>query len=298
MSAPDPLITRLERLGPDEWRPEPPPAARPAPRGAGDSEAPPRADAAAAAGPRRRPAPAGRSAPAVRWSPPPATRIPAARWPLAPLRAAPAATGKVRDRPHGRPRDARRLGPRAQPPRRVLRAVAAQPARRSRLAGVLPGRRRRPRDARGARAGRPLPLPLRRRLGRVRRRRSVALLALRPARSHLSWVWRARTLDRGRLMQRIVVAAKAGADQPWLADAAAELAQQTGAAVSVVSLDGLDVEALSPTPRSEFRELAETTVNGFVERLARRRHRGRGRRPRRARASRESCSTPRRRTPT
>jgi nucleotide-binding universal stress UspA family protein len=68
-------------------------------------------------------------------------------------------------------------------------------------------------------------------------------------------------------MERIVVAAKAGADQPWLADAAAELAQQTGAAVSVVSLDGLDVEALSPTPRSEFRELAETTVNALVERL-------------------------------
>jgi nucleotide-binding universal stress UspA family protein len=69
-------------------------------------------------------------------------------------------------------------------------------------------------------------------------------------------------------MDRIVVAAKAGADQPWLAGAAAELAQQTGAAVSVVSLDGLDVEALSPTPRSEFRELAETAVNGFVDRLA------------------------------
>jgi len=68
-------------------------------------------------------------------------------------------------------------------------------------------------------------------------------------------------------MQRIVVAAKAGADQPWLADAAVELAQQTGAEVSVVSLDGLDVEALSPTPRSEFRELAETAVQSFVERL-------------------------------
>ncbi|MEA2136058.1 MAG: hypothetical protein QOC68_3967 [Solirubrobacteraceae bacterium] len=68
-------------------------------------------------------------------------------------------------------------------------------------------------------------------------------------------------------MQRIVVAAKAGADQPWLADAAAELAQQTGAAVSVVSLDGVDVEALAPLPRSEFRQLAETTVAGFVERL-------------------------------
>ena len=68
-------------------------------------------------------------------------------------------------------------------------------------------------------------------------------------------------------MERIVVAAKAGTDSPWLADAAAELAQQTGAAVSVVSLDGLDVEALSPTPRSEFTQLAETTVNQVVERL-------------------------------
>ena len=87
-------------------------------------------------------------------------------------------------------------------------------------------------------------------------------------------------------MQRIVVAAKAGADQPWLADAAAELAQQTGAAVSVVSLDGLDVEALSPTPRSEFRELAEQTINGFLARLGASRGRGRGRRPRRPRDAR------------
>ena len=77
-------------------------------------------------------------------------------------------------------------------------------------------------------------------------------------------------------MERIVVAAKAGTDQPWLADAAAELAHQTGAAVSVVSLDGLDVEALSPTPRAEFTELAETTVNGFLEHLA---PPGSGRRP-------------------
>jgi nucleotide-binding universal stress UspA family protein len=68
-------------------------------------------------------------------------------------------------------------------------------------------------------------------------------------------------------MQRIVVAAKAGADQPWLADAAAELSEQTGAAVSVVSLDGIDMEALSPTPRSEFQELAQKSVDGFLERL-------------------------------
>jgi nucleotide-binding universal stress UspA family protein len=68
-------------------------------------------------------------------------------------------------------------------------------------------------------------------------------------------------------MERIVVAAKAGADQPWLADAAVELAQQTGAAISVVSADGLDMEGLSPTPRSEFREAAQRAVDGFLERL-------------------------------
>jgi nucleotide-binding universal stress UspA family protein len=68
-------------------------------------------------------------------------------------------------------------------------------------------------------------------------------------------------------MQSIVVAAKAGADQPWLADAAAELAQQTGGAVFVVSFDGLDVEALSPAPRSEFREPAQRAVDGCLERL-------------------------------
>ena len=68
-------------------------------------------------------------------------------------------------------------------------------------------------------------------------------------------------------MQRIVVAAKAGSDQPWLADAAAELAEQTGAAVSVVSLDGLDVEALSPTPRAEFQQAAQQAVEGFLTRL-------------------------------
>jgi nucleotide-binding universal stress UspA family protein len=68
-------------------------------------------------------------------------------------------------------------------------------------------------------------------------------------------------------MQRIVVAAKAGADQPWLADAAAELAHQTGAAVSVVSLDGVDTETLAPMPRSEYQELAQSAVDGFLERL-------------------------------
>ena len=68
-------------------------------------------------------------------------------------------------------------------------------------------------------------------------------------------------------MQRIVVAAKAGVDEPWVADAAADIAAQTGAAVSVVSVDGLEMEGLSPMPRSEFTVLARKSVDGMLERL-------------------------------
>ena len=52
-------------------------------------------------------------------------------------------------------------------------------------------------------------------------------------------------------MRRIVVAAKAGADQPWLAQAAAELAAQQEAVIDVVSADGVDIEAFSTVPREE-----------------------------------------------
>ena len=68
-------------------------------------------------------------------------------------------------------------------------------------------------------------------------------------------------------MERIVVAAKAGAEQPWLADAAAQLAKQTGAGVEVVSVDGVDLEALSTLPRSEYAELARQSVDATVARL-------------------------------
>jgi len=66
------------------------------------------------------------------------------------------------------------------------------------------------------------------------------------------------------------MAAKAGEDQDWLADATAELAQQTGAVVSVVSLDGLDVEALSSTPRTEATAVARSAVDAAVARLTER----------------------------
>ena len=68
-------------------------------------------------------------------------------------------------------------------------------------------------------------------------------------------------------MERIVVAAKAGADEPWLADAAANLAEQTGGAVSVVSVDGLDVEMGSTMPRSEYTALARKAADGIAARI-------------------------------
>ena len=68
-------------------------------------------------------------------------------------------------------------------------------------------------------------------------------------------------------MERIVVAAKAGSDQPWLADAAAELASQAGATVDVVSADGIDLEAFSTVPRTEAAGPAEHSANAVAERI-------------------------------
>ena len=68
-------------------------------------------------------------------------------------------------------------------------------------------------------------------------------------------------------MQRIVVAAKAGADEPWLAEAAASLAEQTGASISVVSVDGLDVEMGSTLPRSEYTAQAKRSAEAIASRI-------------------------------
>src|SRR4051812_36634019 len=68
-------------------------------------------------------------------------------------------------------------------------------------------------------------------------------------------------------MQRIVVAAKAGAEEPWVADAAAELAAQTGAEIDVVSIDGVELEGLSPLPRSEYQAQARSSADAMAERI-------------------------------
>jgi nucleotide-binding universal stress UspA family protein len=71
-------------------------------------------------------------------------------------------------------------------------------------------------------------------------------------------------------MKRIVVAAKAGVEQPWLADAAADLARELDAEAAVVSVDGIELEALSTLPREEVRKDAQAAARRVAERIAER----------------------------
>jgi nucleotide-binding universal stress UspA family protein len=69
-------------------------------------------------------------------------------------------------------------------------------------------------------------------------------------------------------MKRIVVAAKAGAEQPWLADAAASLAEELHADVAVVSVDGLELEALSTVPRETLARDAADAASRLAQQIA------------------------------
>ena len=68
----------------------------------------------------------------------------------------------------------------------------------------------------------------------------------------------------------IVVAAKPNADQPWVAEAVANLAKQTGATVVVVSVDEVELERLAAVPRSVFTQQAEQAAAMMTQRLAER----------------------------
>jgi nucleotide-binding universal stress UspA family protein len=69
-------------------------------------------------------------------------------------------------------------------------------------------------------------------------------------------------------MQQIVLAANADADQPWVADAAADLARQLDGKVAVICVDELQTEILSTLPREEARKPAEAAAQRAVDRLS------------------------------
>lgn len=68
-------------------------------------------------------------------------------------------------------------------------------------------------------------------------------------------------------VRRIVLAANPEEDQPWVADATAELARETDATVAVVSVDEVETAHLSPVPRTEALKRAEAAATAAVERL-------------------------------
>jgi nucleotide-binding universal stress UspA family protein len=68
-------------------------------------------------------------------------------------------------------------------------------------------------------------------------------------------------------ISKIVLAANADEDQPWAADAAAQLAKETDSQVAVVSVDDLETEMLSTMPRSEFRRFAQEAAERAAERV-------------------------------
>ena len=68
-------------------------------------------------------------------------------------------------------------------------------------------------------------------------------------------------------VRRIVLAANPDEDQPWVADATAELARETDATVAVVSVDELETELLSTLPRSEHLKRADDAATAAFERL-------------------------------
>jgi hypothetical protein len=54
----------------------------------------------------------------------------------------------------------------------------------------------------------------------------------------------------------VVLATNADASQPWVAEGAAQFARKTGATVTVVSVDEVELERLAPAPRRLYLERA------------------------------------------
>ena len=69
-------------------------------------------------------------------------------------------------------------------------------------------------------------------------------------------------------MKRILVVATAGVDEPWLAQPVAQLAEETGAEVTVLVVDDIESQRLTAVPRAEAIGQAQATLQRLTERLA------------------------------
>jgi len=69
-------------------------------------------------------------------------------------------------------------------------------------------------------------------------------------------------------MKRILVALRAEDDEPWLIGAVAQLAEQTGAQVTVLAVDDVESQRFEALPRGATLERAHETARRAADRLA------------------------------
>jgi nucleotide-binding universal stress UspA family protein len=68
-------------------------------------------------------------------------------------------------------------------------------------------------------------------------------------------------------MKRIIAVIGTEPEEPWLVDAAAQLAKQTGAAVTALAVDDVESQRFEALPRSELLALAERAAERAAKRL-------------------------------
>jgi nucleotide-binding universal stress UspA family protein len=69
-------------------------------------------------------------------------------------------------------------------------------------------------------------------------------------------------------MKRILVVSTAGLDEPWIAHPAAQLAEETGAEVTVLVVDDVETQRFAALPRDELLRQASVTADRIVEHFA------------------------------
>jgi nucleotide-binding universal stress UspA family protein len=69
-------------------------------------------------------------------------------------------------------------------------------------------------------------------------------------------------------MKRILLVSTAGADEPWLVSPTAQLAEETGAEVTVLAVDDVESQRFVALPRAELLTQARETAQRIVDRLA------------------------------
>jgi nucleotide-binding universal stress UspA family protein len=69
-------------------------------------------------------------------------------------------------------------------------------------------------------------------------------------------------------MKRILLVSTAGADEPWLVSPAAQLAEETGAEITVLAVDDVESQRFAALPRAELLSQAQETAQRVVDRLA------------------------------